>query len=392
MDHYFSYAEFNDSAPKKYIYLVDNDVILDFIDNVTENKFVLDNDSESIIDSQHCTNSHKLIDQLNSQNCCTDNHFNEMQLELKIISNQISFFHFEASIIQQRIIDDINDNNDLLFGIVLDFVRESQIDPSIETIQDKNTIDLHGFNKNIFIETKNKDILNSSIYTDQTKIMIVKGNLCIDTRDNNLVMPGNFYNLYCQLNNGTIHFIFLDTNLFHYAELTDRYKYLEAVEKLDNMLAWLKFVLNNNKGNIIFIVGYDNIFNSNTIDFFPKINKLLDIFSQFMKNTGYDKKIYYLCSDKNFQLCEQNIISMEINSHSIIKYFQYTQFVGKSKYQGLIIDQIALGCSPINPNIIENNHNTFGTIEIIDEELYPGYMQYTVNPTMDIEISYRIFE
>ena len=79
--------------------------------------------------------------------------------------------------------------------------------------------------------------------------------------------------------------------------------------------------------------------------------------------------------------------------------FQYICFTGKDKYDGLIIHQLSVGI--FNTGIIEtiqsdksknSNETNMGFIELLDEELHEGYIQYIIKSNEKPDILYKFFK
>jgi L-rhamnose mutarotase len=299
--------------------------------------------------------------------------FNEMELQINLQVDKISFLHFNSRNNKKikEMIDDTNKNNDIFFGIMTNCFASKELSHTEK------------INKIFFLtQPQSSNFLENFSEIDKTKMITKNGNIYIDTSNNKLVIPATFYDLYYNINNYSIHFIFLDTNLFNYKIITDRFKYMEAKKKLNEMFQWLKYILLNNAADIIFIVGNDPIFNLNEDKMFSKVDTLLNILHNFVKNTDYNKEVYYLCGTDN--------------------NFQHIRFTGKECYSGLIIYQFAIGniwghqayTKEINiehGKIFQNQQgNNIGFIELLDNDPSEGYLQYTIEPNANPIIVYKI--
>ncbi|XWV24512.1 putative ORFan [Tupanvirus deep ocean] len=279
--------------------------------------------------------------------------FNEMELKLKLYTDTLSFAQI---ICDDNIVEEYNKNNNLFFAIM----------NSTNCASNK-------FKKIVFTApSENSELI------DNTKFVINKGAMYLDTNEK-IVIPSNYYNLYVHLkNNYTAHFIFIDTNLFAYKKLENRYEYLDAKESLYNMFKWLKYILKNNKSDILFFVGHESIFDINKNTLFPKVGIFFDIILNFIINNNYRGKIYYLCSGN--------------------KCFEYICFKGEGRYDKLEINQFSIG-NVNNDMVLQNEfveyydqkNNKIGTAFIYEKDNNIGYLQYVINSLHNnINIVYAI--
>jgi len=302
----------------------------------------------------------------------TEIHTNEIQLAMNFDANDLIFFQMicpQNDYLFEKISNNIQSDN-AAFGILTNY---SFCD------NDKNSLNL--FDKNIFLTI---DDTNDFECIDQTKFLMSKGKLYIDTSNNNWILPCGYYDLLCHLKNSTVHFLFINTNLFNYNNIDDKNQCIMAKKQFQQMLKWLAHMLTKYNANTIFIVGNKPIFNMTTTKNLPKIKLFLDIIKNFAINTNYKKTIYFLSSG--------------------MEGFQYIRFTGKNIYHGLIIDQITLDsneCFSENENIndigksysyVDQQGNSIGQIELLDKEMKNGYIQYTINHDNQLIIDYKIID
>ncbi|XWV25743.1 putative orfan [Tupanvirus soda lake] len=288
---------------------------------------------------------------------CTDyekrnSFFNEMELKYYL---DVDTLVFGQIFCDDNIINKYNKNNNLFFAIL----------NNTDCVDSK-------FNKIVFAAlSENFEIL------DDTKFVINKGAMYLDTTKK-VVTPSNYYDLYVHLKNDyVVHFIFLDTNLFGYKKIENRYEYINAKDSLYKMYKWLKYILKNDKSDVIFFVGHEKIFDIKIDTLFPKIGTFFDIILDFITNNNYRNKIYYLCKGN--------------------KYFEYVCFKGEGRYDKLEINQFSVGndnSEISHSNFIEyydQKSNKIGTAFLYEKDNNIGYLQYTISSIRNnVDIIYDI--
>jgi hypothetical protein len=296
----------------------------------------------------------------------------EMQLEMSINANLISFFHFGCLGTKGEYHESFNDivrnlekNKNVSFGIIAgdDLIRINDDIPNKE-IMNSRIKELESLTIPIFSVMGNHDFDNNQIVLDEidrTQFIMFNGKLCIDTDKSKWVMPKNYYNLYIHLHRFSVHFVFIDTNLF-------RTNFIQNKD-LDDMLSWLEYVLNQNTASIIVIVGNNHLFafmnsanNTDTLSSLESVDKLLKV----LVNSQFSGKIYYLCSD--------------------IRNYQYLRFIGKGFYSGLSIDIINAGIGgghvcplPVSPLEYTIYLDSVGDVQLLDKDLPCGYLYHKIS-------------
>lgn len=320
----------------------------------------------------------------------------DMQLEINSVdpSNKLNFFHFgcwgldgcAANKPFSKIISSLMTRSDISLGLVVgDNVYENN------GVYDKKILYggvecLKKLRVPILASVGNHDVINCQILKDQidlTQIKLSNGSMIVDLERSNWIMPHNYYNVVYHLKNFSVNFINLDTNLFSAPNAnTDCYQDIDRQNKLTKMLEWLTTVLKLNKSKCIILCGHYCLFGLIDVKLVTLLNVglLLDVLNTHRINSAYTNNYYYMCAD--------------------IHNFQYIRFVGKGKYNGLIIHNIIAGIgggvpdsiTPILPGIVDtyiddqtikpyetNKSNELGQIELIDKGTPYGYLVHKID-------------
>uniref|UniRef100_A0A6C0LSD9 Calcineurin-like phosphoesterase domain-containing protein n=1 Tax=viral metagenome TaxID=1070528 RepID=A0A6C0LSD9_9ZZZZ len=323
----------------------------------------------------------------------------EMQLEMSIDSESLSFFHFgcwgqdgcENKKPLKSIINKIKNDSSINFGIITGDNVYEHIQNNIKNY-DKSILDngiecLKQLIVPIFVAVGNHDIKNCNTLLDEidkTAVILSQGRLSIDLEKSNWILPHNYYNVYLHLKGYDVNLIFIDTNLFMDSH-EDCYFILENQTenrniKLKKMLKWLDYILSKNTAKIVILIGHHYLFgyvcnpeidNDDYLDKLPYVDSILDILNTHVRLKNVQGEYYYLCAD--------------------IHNFQCITYTGIGIFCGLKINQIIGGVGGGTPDHLplsnigridfhyNSDNKMIGQVELIDKDIPYGYFKHIIN-------------